>query len=175
MEKKDFRPYLSADEYVVWQGRPEGKSLFRREDMLTIPFGVFFLLFACIWAAAAAQGSPIFALFAIPFIGTGLYFTVGMVFHRAHILSKTEYAVTNKRLIRINGTKVDIVYGSQIQNLEITMNTDGTGTITFLRPQPQYYGGRNQSLSPGVLFAFRSLDNIKDVIHVQQKINEIEK
>ena len=175
MEKKDFRPYLEPDEYVVWQGKPEKGNYFRQEDIFRVPFGLFFFGFAVVWAAMASQASIGFGLFALPFMAVGLYISVGIIIHRAILLSKSEYAITNKKLIRICGEKVEIVYGNQINNMQIMMNKDGTGTIVFLR-QEVYYRGTDRHISyPGGTMGFHSLDNIKDVIYVQQKINEIEK
>lgn len=175
MENKDFRAYLEPDEYVVWQGKPQKGNYFYREDIARIPFGAFFFIFACIWASMASMASPAFGLFALPFMAVGLYMSVGIVIHRSILLAKTDYAITNKKLIRIVGNKVDIVYGKQINNMEITMNKDGTGRIVFLR-QELHYRGTNQQMSyPGGMMGFHSLDNISDVIHVQHKINEMEK
>lgn len=174
MEKKDFRPYLEADEYILWQGKPEKGNYFRPQDVATIPFGIFFFIIACVWASIASMGSPFFALFALPFMAVGLYISFGTIIHRAIILSKTEYAITNKKIIRTYGTMVEFVYGRQIDNMQITMNKDGTGSIVFLRQQIYYRGDRHVSY-PGGAMGFHSIENVKDVIHVQQKINEIEK
>lgn len=175
MEKKDFRPYLEVDEYILWQGKPEKGNYFRPQDVFTIPFGLFFFIFACVWASIASIGSPAFSLFALPFMAVGLYVSFGTIIHRAIILSKTEYAITNKKLIRTYGSKVEMVYGRQIDNMQITMNKDGTGSIIFLRQEVYYRGADRRVSYPGGAMGFHSIDNVKDVIHVQQKINEIEK
>ena len=73
MEKKDFRPYLEPDEYVVWQGKPEKGNYFRQEDIFRVPFGLFFFGFAVVWAAMASQADVGFSLFASPFMAAGLY------------------------------------------------------------------------------------------------------
>lgn len=175
MENVNFSSYLEADEFMLWQGKPEKGNYFRREDIFRVPFGIFFFIFACVWAGGASMASPIFALFALPFMAVGLYLSVGIIIHRAYLLSKTNYAVTNKKLIRISGTKVDIVYADQVNNMQITMNKDGTGTIVFLR-QEVYYRGTDRRISyPGGIMGFYSIDNVRDVIHVQQKINEMER
>lgn len=175
MEKKDFRPYLEPDEYIVWQGKPEGGNYFRHEDIFRVPFGLFFFGFSVVWASMASQADVGFSLFALPFMIVGLYISVGIIIHRAILLSKTEYAITNRKLIRISGSKVDIVYGNQINNMQIMMNKDGTGRIIFLRQEVHYHGTDRHISYPGGTMGFHSLDNIKDVIYVQQKINEIEK
>lgn len=175
MENIDFRSYLEPDEYIVWQGKPQKGNYFRPQDMFTVPFGLFFFIFACVWATGAAVASPFFAIFAIPFMGVGLYLSFGMIIHRNVLLGKTYYAITNKKLIRIAGSKIDIVYGKQINNMQITMNKDGTGNIMFLRQEVYYRGASQQMSYPSAIMGFHSLENIKDVIYVQQKINEMEK
>ena len=175
MENRDFRPYLEVDEYILWQGKPQSGNYFRPQDIFTIPFGLFFFIFACVWASMASMTSPFFALFALPFMAVGLYLSVGSIIHRAIILSKTEYAITNKKLIRVCGSSVDIVYGRQINNMQITMNKNGTGSIIFLHQGVYYRGAHRQVSYPGGMMGFYSIENVKDVIYVQQKINEIEK
>ena len=149
MEKKDFRPYLEPDEYVVWQGKPEKGNYFRQEDIFRVPFGLFFFGFSVVWASMASQADVGFSLFALPFMIVGLYISVGIIIHRAILLSKTEYAITNRKLIRISGSKVDIVYGNQINNMQIMMNKDGTGRIIFLRQEVHYHGTDRHISYPG--------------------------
>ena len=175
MENVNFRQYLEADEFILWQGKPEKGNYFRREDIFRIPFGIFFFIFACVWAAGASIASPVFALFALPFMAVGIYVSVGVVIHRAIILSKTDYAITNKKLIRVAGNKVDMVYANQVNNMEMTMNKDGTGSIIFLRQEIYYRGTDRRTSYPGGTFGFHSIDNVRGVIQVQQKINEMER
>ncbi len=171
----NFRTYLEADEYILWQGKPEGNNYFRREDMARIPFGIFFFIFACFWAGTAAMASVAFALFALPFMAAGLYLSFGMIIHRAILLKKTDYAITNKKLIRVSGSKVDMVRADQVNNMQITMNKDGTGTLVFLRQEVYYRGTDRRTSYPGGVMGFYSIDNVRDPLHVQQKINEMEK
>lgn len=175
MENTNFAPYLELDEVVLWQGRPEKGNYIKRDNIFTIPFGLFFFLFACVWAGGASMASPLFALFALPFMAVGLYISFGTIIHHAILLSKTEYAITNKKLIRSCNGRIDIVYANQINNLEIVTNKDGTGTITFLRREVYYRGTDRHVSYPGGASGFHAIENVKDVIRVQQKINEMEK
>lgn len=175
MENNNFQNYIGMDEYILWRGKPEKGNYVRRENIMTIPFGLFFFLFACVWAGGASMASPLFALFALPFMGVGLYLSFGMIIHRAIILSKTEYAITNKKLIRISGQRVDMVDADKIGSIQIEMNKNGTGTITFLQQEVYYRGSKRYNSYPGGNMGFHSIENIRDVIHVQQKINEMDK
>lgn len=176
MENTNFRNYMEADEFIIWQGKPEKGNYFRRENIASLPFGLFFFAFACVWAAAASQGSPFFALFALPFMAVGLYVSFGTIIHRAIMLSKTEYAITNKKLIRISGQRVDIVRADQIDAIQIEMNKNGTGTIIFRNSAVYHHSGNKIYTNyPGTNMGFYSIENIRDVITVQHKINEMEK
>ena len=175
MNNNSFKNYMEIDEYILWQGKPEKGNYIKRENIFTIPFGLFFFFFACVWAGTASMASPIFALFALPFMAVGLYVSFGSIIHRVIMLSKAEYAVTNKRLIRISGQRVDMVNADRIGSLQIEMNKNGTGTITVLQQEVYYRGGKRYSSYPGGNMGFHSIENIRDVIHVQQKINEMEK
>lgn len=171
----NFSTYLEADEYILWQGKPEGNNYFRHEDIFRVPFGIFFFIFACVWAGGVSMASPAFALFALPFMAVGLYLSFGMIIHRTILLKKTDYAITNKKLIRVAGSKVDMVRADQVNNMQITMNKDGTGTIVFLRQEVYYRGTDRRTSYPGGVTGFYSIDNVRDPLHVQQKINEMEK
>ena len=43
------RPYLNADETVLWKGHPEKLHLFDRNDLFLIPFGLLWCGFAGYW------------------------------------------------------------------------------------------------------------------------------
>lgn len=175
MNYTNFNSYLEADEYVLWQGKPERGNYFRKESVFTIPFGLIFFAFACFWCFSASAFSPIFALFGIPFMAVGLYVSFGSVIHRAIILSSTEYAITNKKLIRVSKKRVDTVRADKIGELRIEMNGNGTGTITFMYPETYYRAGKWHKSYPDGAFGFHSIENVKSPLTVQQKINEMER
>lgn len=175
MEHSNFNSYLEADEYILWQGKPERVSFFRKESIFTIPFGLFFFVFACSWCFGASAFSPFFALFGLPFMAVGLYVAFGSGIHRAIILSSTEYAITNKKLIRVSKNRVDTVRAEKIGELKIEMHSNGTGTITFMQPETYYRSGRWYKSYPDGAFGFHSIENVKDPTRVQQRINEMER
>lgn len=180
MEYSNFNSYLEADEYILWQGKPERVSFFRKESIFTIPFGLFFFVFACFWCFGASAFSPFFALFGLPFMAVGLYVAFGSSIHRAIVLSSTEYAITNKKLIRVSKNRVDTVRAENIGELKIEMHSNGTGTITFMHPElyapRNYYRvGRWYKSYPDGDLGFHSIENVKDPTRVQQRINEMER
>ena len=171
----NFQNYMGLDEYILWRGKPQPAKGIRKENLITIPFGLVFLGFSVFWTATAAASAPAMALFGLPFIAVGAYLTFGQAIHKKYLNSKTEYAITNKKLIRVMGQRVDMVERDQMNTLQLQMHQDGTGTITFLRQEVHYHGSERHVSYPGGTTGFHSIDNVKDVIYVQQKINEIEK
>lgn len=171
----NFQSYMTPDEYILWRGKPQPQKGFRKENLMLLPFGLFFLGFAIFWTVGAASSAPFMAIFGIPFICVGAYISFGQIIHKKHLQSKTEYAVTNKKLIRIMGERVDMVNADQINNMQIQMHPDGTGTITFLRQEIYYSGESRHTSYPGGITGFYALENIADPIYVQQKINEMDR
>ncbi len=171
----NFQNYMGADEFILWRGKPEPGGTFRKENLTILPFGIFFFGFAIFWTVTAAASAPFMAFFGLPFLAVGAYLTFGQLIHKKQLLSKTEYAITNKKIIRIMGQRVDIVNADQVNNMQIQMHSDGTGTITFLRQEIYYRGADRRTTYPGGIAGFYALENIKDPINVQQKINEMEK
>ena len=108
-------------------------------------------------------------------MAVGLYMSFGIVIHRAILLKKTDYAITNKKLIRVMGQRVDMVERDQMNTLQLQMHQDGTGTITFMRQEVYYRGGERHTSYPGGFTGFYALENVADPIYVQQKINEMDR
>ena len=171
----NFQIYMAPDEYILWRGKPQPAKGFRKENMMLLPFGIFFFGFAIFWTVTAAASAPFMAIFGLPFIAVGAYLSFGQIIHKKHLQSKTEYAVTNKKLIRIMGERVDMVNADQINNMQIQMHQDGTGTITFLRQEIYYHGTSRRTTYPGGITGFYALENVADPIYVQQKINEMDR
>lgn len=171
----NFQNYMSTDEYILWRGKPQPAKAFQKENLMLLPFGLFFFGFAIFWTVTAAMSAPFMAIFGIPFICVGAYLSFGQIIHKRYLHSKTEYAVTNKKLIRIMGERVDMVNADQINNMQIQMHKDGTGTITFLRQEIYYRGGNRHTSYPGGITDFYALENVADPIYVQQKINEMDR
>jgi hypothetical protein len=94
--------YIRADEKLLWRGRPQQGLRFGGHDLLAVPFsliwggGVLVLLIS--GGFSAAGGFP-FVLFPLIFGIAAIYVTVGRLFHDAWIRSRTEYALTDRRII----------------------------------------------------------------------------
>ena len=73
------RSYLTPGEAILWKGRPQKGHLITAQDILMIPFSLFWCSFAFFWTFSALKsGAPFpFALFGLPFVAVGLYLVFG--------------------------------------------------------------------------------------------------
>ncbi len=133
-EYNQFREYLSGDEYIIWQGRPE-KGHIRSEERRVGKECVI------------ASGGPFFfKLWGIPFVLVGLYMIVGRFFVQQYMRGRTRYAITDKRVLQIRGGKLTCLDRNALPEIQLTVNRDGSGTIAF---------GNGYSFQPWGQHAFR--------------------
>ena len=167
------RPYLAPGETILWRGKPEKGHLLGPQDVFMIPFSILWCGFAIFWFVTALINAPLpFALFGVPFVCVGLYISIGRFFHIAYVRKNTAYVITNHKIIRRRGNKIDMLDAKTMPPIHITAHTDGTGTIQF--GQPTYYHRRGYGYngwSPnGGIF---SMENVPDVARVQQILHSI--
>ena len=127
---------LSINERVLWRGAPRQGLMLRAADVLVIPFSLLWGGFAVFWEySVISSGAPLmFRLWGIPFILIGLHMIVGRFFLEAWQRAKTEYVVTNERIIIRSG-----IFSRQLKSLDLRTlgefslveNGKGEGTISF--------------------------------------------
>ena len=169
------RSFLAPGETILWKGKPGPGHHFSGQDVFMIPFSIFWCGFAIFWETSViASGAPFFfAIFGIPFVCVGLYITVGRFFHRAYLNKHTAYVITNQKVLRKRGSKIDMLDAKTMPTIHVTARTDGTGIIRF--GQPVYYhrrggyGYNGWNPNDGLF----TLDNIPDVARVQQILHSI--
>lgn len=169
------RAYLSAGEAILWKGKPEKGHIFTQQDLLFIPFSIFWCGFAFFWEISViTSGAPFFfAIFGIPFICIGLYLVFGRFLWTAYIRKRTFYVITNKKIIRAKGNKIDMLEGRTLPPVYVIANRDGSGTIRFGHPHYHYRrGGFGYAGAYPTLF---TLENIPDVARVQQIIGTMDR
>ena len=161
---------LGAGEYIRWKGKPGPGSIFAPGDIFFVPFSVAWCGFAIFWEVTAITGGApfFFCLFGVPFVMIGLYMVAGRFFWRAHTLRKTRYVITNKRIFRARGNRVDILQVQNLPPMKVIARRDGSGSVYFRDNNP----GRNRgNLNfPGGEAEDIALENIPDVIQVQKLI-----
>lgn len=136
-----YREMLLQDEQVLWSGSPQGSHWFTKEDILLIPFSLFWCGFALLWEISVlSAGIWPFALFGLLFVGIGLYLLAGRLLVRHFRWKKMRYAITNGRILWQCGAKRGSRKISQLPAVELTVCKDGSGTISFgSHPYPRYY------------------------------------
>lgn len=155
------QPYFTADEYVVWRGRPSNKRA--PQDFVMIPFGLFFAGFAIFWTITAFNvAGGLMGIFGLPFIAVGLY----VMFGRIITGRKTFYVITNHKIYRSVFGRVDMVDLANLPPMKVVANKNGTGSILF--GEYRYRSGKHTHT--GSVF---SIDNIDDVASVQRIISDM--
>ncbi len=101
-----------------------------------IPFSILWAGFAFSWeASVVGSGAPsFFALWGIPFVLMGLYITVGRFFVGAWQRGRTQYGVTNDRILIVTGGLSPSIKSLNLRtpsDVTVEAKPDGSGTVTF--------------------------------------------
>ncbi len=167
------KPYLTEGEQVLWEGKPGKGKIFLKEDILMTPFSILWCSFAIFWTVTASSGGGFFGLFGVPFICVGLYLVFGRFFVRAYNRKRTFYVITNRKILRMCGRKVDMLEGRNIVSVSTENNKDGSGTVRFNENSEYSHMHRgNQTLGINNIFM---LENIPDLDKALQAIAGIER
>jgi hypothetical protein len=137
--QKVIQQELEPGERLIWAGQPLQGMRFRRSDLFMIPFSVLWGGFAFFWEWTVIQedGPLVAQLFGLPFVLVGLYMIAGRFFLEAKQREKTFYGISNERLIIASGifkktmTSLNL---NTLNNISLTEESDGSGTITFGPP-----------------------------------------
>lgn len=164
-------PLITAGEQILWKGVPGKGHLFLPSDLFMVPFSILWCGFAFFWEfSVISSGAPFFfALFGLPFIAIGLYITVGRFIWKVYIRKRSAYVITNRKIIRRQGSRIDTLEKSAIMNTDMKLYTDGYGTIIL--NNYTYYGNRRHGYGRPLPFI---LDNIPNVAAAQQALNSME-
>jgi membrane protein YdbS with pleckstrin-like domain len=96
--------HLKPNEKLIWSGKPVKKA-FILPGLVSIPFGLIFLVFSLFWMQmAASMGVPaFFTLFSLPFVLVGVLVMFGPSVFQLMRYRNTEYMITDKRIITQTG------------------------------------------------------------------------
>ena len=160
-------PYLRNGEYIVWRGQPEKGNYLSPQDIFMIPFSIVWCGFAVFWFLSASQsGVGIMSLFGIPFVALGLYMVFGRFLHAAYMRDKTQYVITNKKLIIKKGNRITIYTKSDLPRMTLHIHKNGNGTISFSE-MTYGYGRRRYS-------HYFALENLRDAVGAQEALSTME-
>ncbi len=171
---------LAAGERVLWSGQPRQGIALRGSDALMIPFSLMWGGFAFFWewSVLHSDAPPFFALWGIPFVAIGIYIIFGRFFVEAWQRSRTHYAVTNERVLIVEGLFRNTVRSVSLRTLadmSLTERSDGEGSISFgqssLPAMFRFFSGwpgMNERLGP-MFDRIANARGVRDVIHGAQK------
>ena len=127
---------LSVNERVLWHGAPRQGLMLRGADVLVIPFSLLWGGFAAFWVSSVfSSDAPLmFRLWSVPFVLMGIHMVVGRFFVESWQRARTDYMVTNERIIIRSG-----IFSRKLASLDLrtlgefslTENARGEGTIFF--------------------------------------------
>lgn len=149
--------YFTKDEYILWQGKPEGKN--NLEIGGTVPFGVFFLGFGVVWVIVSLFFWQWMALLGIPFIAVGLYFLI----FREIIRNDSRYVITNKKIYRKQLGKIKFMDMLSLPPMRIERMDDGRGSIYF-GERDEYSDGERTPL--GMTFSIECVPDVNSVYKI---------
>ena len=179
---------LMAGESLLWTGKPNPRVVFHSDDWYLIPFSLLWGGFAIFWEAgvlgywgdSSKGGTPstFMALWGIPFIVIGQYLIWGRFLYDAWLKRRTYYAVTNRRLLVVQGgwkRKSSWMYIKAIPTIEREGST--TGTLWF-GPKFPVIAGRGQKtrnmsrFSIGDSPVFADIDDLDSVHRLVLELHE---
>ena len=172
------RSIMASDEHILWHGKPEPGRTFTKQDIIMIPFSLLWCGFAIFWTVSASSAGGFFGLFGIPFVLVGLYMVFGRFIHGAYVRKNSYYVITNKRIYRRIGKKIDFLAAVSMPPYHTVIHKNGCGSVYF--QNTDVYRGRgyrssgsySSSLSPTHGF---SLENLSDIGRVQQAIEQMDR
>ena len=164
----DFvKSLLVPGENILWKGKPEKGGIFTKQDIYLIPFSIFWCGFAVSWFVNASGSEFFFTLGGIPCLLVGIYLLIGRFFVTAYVRKNTVYVITNKKIIRKNGKKLDMLDVSNLPPMYTEIYKNGCGTISF--GSEIRINKRGKSYEEPLLI----LDNIANAAQIQNLIANI--
>lgn len=133
-ERKRLEPLLRPDETLYWTGRPDPKIHFSPADLFLVPFSLLWGGFARFWEyqVITSSAQPVFILFGIPFVLTGLYMIIGRFIFKSRRKRSTVYGLTESRAIVSTGDRSyqdAPIHGVSVSTKHSRNNTHAT--VTF--------------------------------------------
>ena len=174
--EREIKPHLNPDERLLWSGRPKSGIVFRRSEILLIPFSVLWtgLAIFIVWHIEFAG--------ALIFVAIGIYLIFGRFWVDSKIRSKTHYGLTDTRIIIISS-----LFRPTIQNhflvklpkMTVSEKSDGSGTITlglnifkYTWPSGVYWPFTRNSVQPALEFILNVNSVHDEILSAQRKFQE---
>ncbi|MGZ2381002.1 PH domain-containing protein [Rhizobium leguminosarum bv. trifolii] len=145
MGTSDIQSYFMPGEKLLWSGRPVQGFRLTPWDLLLVPFSLFWGGFAIFWEMSVMNtvGTPVLMrLWGIPFVLIGLYLIAGRFVVDAAVRARTEYDLTDRRVIIRRSGPLPNFSATQLEllpSISLAEDSHGRGTIKFSVPSNQRY------------------------------------
>lgn len=161
------RPYIVANESVLWKGRPEKGNIFTRKELIMLPFSLMVCGFSLFWEYMALQTGQLFlVIWGLPIVAIGIYMLIGRYIQSAFLRNKTFYVITNKKLIIKKGNRINMYQACDLPPMEVEIHRNGNGTILFCEDVYTRRGRRRST--------YIALENLKDIAQAQTAVSMME-
>ncbi len=161
---------LDPGEAILWQGRPDGRIVWRIQHVFTLLFGIAFAGFAVFWMVMASQAGGAFWMFGLIHFGVGLSVAFGPPFWSAWRRRHTWYTLSDRRAF----IATDIPFrGRKLKSFPIgpdTMLDYSPGTPATIHFAHEYRRTKNGSRRVPIGF-----ERIEDGDEVYKKMREIQR
>lgn len=178
-EQQVIQSKLLGGENLLWFGRPRQGFLFRKSDMMMVPFSLLWCGFAVFWNTGVwYSDAPIFfRIWGLPFLVIGFHFVFGRFILDIFQRRKTYYGLTNERVIIVSGLFSQTTKAVDLRGLnEVTLEelNNGLGTITFGRDEVDGSNSWIQGNQSKVISA-PNFEQIPDSKNVYERIRSAQK
>jgi hypothetical protein len=178
---RPFEQHLVDGERVLWVGRPDPAKHLSKSDRFAIPFSLMWGGFAIFWEAAAiASGPGFFVLWGIPLVAVGLHMMVGRFFYKARLKRRTWFAVTNRRILKLerrkSGDAVEALFVDAIPTVNRDLGRDGSGSVVFGNGSRWQAEAANSGMSPFFMNNVQvplAFYDIPDAAHVAELVTQL--
>ena len=158
--------HIGSGDRVLWKGKPEKGMTVRPDELALIPFGLFFTAFALFWISIAMQAGA-FAIFGVPFVLVGLYMLGGRFIVNEYMKKSTAYVITDKAIIRKRGSRVDVWYSKDLNNMQVYSHKNGTTSFIFSSVPANYVCRRGERVT------YYGIENVRDAKDVSEAIRQL--
>lgn len=165
------RQYLGNSEYILWKGKPEPGNLFTKRELLNSLMGVGVLIFMIFWISGASASGGMFGLLGVPMVLVALYQIFGRYITIVIIRRQLRYVITNRKIIRARGNKIDFLSGTSLPPYQTEVYPNGCGSIYFRIQDMSMAPVQNNSRS----YNGFSIINVSDPMAVQSALERMEK
>ena len=180
----EIKPYLGADEAILWCDKPKKLFVFTMSEVFTTLFGIVWLAFSMFWVISAyfaTSGTDdavarIFTLFGLPFVLIGLYLVIFRHIFSVISRRKTIYALTSKRAVIVHTGRREYMQEfkyKDISNIRIKSDENDLGSIIFLSSPIHYHRGTGKYANS--TSGFFGICDVKKVYKILSQYMENEK